>query len=285
MATTNSMVSYPDRAPSGLSCIEVRSAAGRYGHEVLHDEILGLSAASLLIQLELGMPVVKLLNVTDLVWGGDGDGLPGDLAEPILNCLGMYASDKADFRPQQAVERALAHASPAAQERFAAAPSTLARIFRFIGAVGAAGADGALLSPWVHVSLDRSEERSGGPAEAVRRAGLSPSLSSQALWWQPHVTEGADRLFRSSHRQAFANFEEPDEVLVPLPFARATDDERVDEAGTGERTIRSVDGAPAVIGFSVATPLVESSSRADHGAALIRATLEATTRFIDLQAS
>lgn len=276
MATTNAMVSYPDRAPGGISCIEVRSAAGRHGHEVLHDEILGLSAASLLIQLELGMPVVKLLNVSDIVWGGPGGG-PGDLAEPILNCLGMYASDKADFQPQQAVEAALAHASPAAQERFATAPASLDRYFRFIGAVGAADADGALLSPWVHVSLDRAEQP-GGRSEAVLRAELSPSLVAQALWWQPHVTEGADRLFRTSHRRAYANFETPDQVLVPLPFARA---EEARDAGDGvrERSVRSVDGTPATVGFSVTTPVVDQDGGPDHGAAVIRAALDATARF------
>lgn len=282
MATTNAMVGYPDRAPSGISCIEVRSAAGRYGHEVLHDEILGLSAASLLIQLELGMPVVKLLNVTDIVWDGTGGG-PGELAEPILNCLGMYASDKADFQPQQAVEAALALASPEAQARFAAAPATLDRIFRFIGAVGAADADGALLSPWVHVSLDRSEEP-GGRSEAVRRAELSPSLVSQALWWQPHVTEGADRLFRTSHRRAFANFEAPDQVLVPLPFAR---DEEARDGGVGGtvRAVRSVDGAPTTVGFSVATPMIDGAARGDHAATLVRAALDATVRFADARAA
>jgi len=282
MATTNSMVSYPDRATSGISCIEVRSAAGRYGHQVLHEEILGLSAASLLVQLELGMPVVKLLNVTDVVWGDEGSARPGDLAEPILNCLGMYASDKADFQPQNAVARALAHASPATQERFAAAPDTLERIFRFIGAVGAADAEGALLSPWVHVSLDRAEEP-GGRSEAVRRAELSPSLVSQALWWQPHVTDGADRLFRSSHRRAFANFEEPDQVLVPLPFARQEAPGPGDGAAS-ERTVRSVDGTPAAVGFSLVTPVDDAASRADHGASLVRATLDATARFVDTRA-
>lgn len=279
MATTNAMVSYPDRASSGISCIEVRSAASRYGHEVLRDEILGLSAASLLIQLELGMPVVKLLNVTDVVWGDPGSGQPGELAEPILNCLGMYASDKADFQPQQAVERALAHASPLAQEHFAAAPATLDRYFRFLGAVGAADADGALLSPWVHVSLDRAEEP-GGRSEAVLRAALSPSLVSQALWWQPHVTEGGDRLFRTSHRRAFANFEAPDQVLVPLPFAREAD-EHVVAGRVNERAIRSVGGAPSTVGFSVTLPVDPDAPRSDHGAGIIRAALDATARFVD----
>lgn len=282
MATTNSMVGYPDRAPSGISCIEVRSAAGRFGHEVLHEEILALSAASLLIQLELGMPVVKLLNVTDIVWGDGGDH-PGELSDPILNCLGMYASDKADFQPQHAVERALAHASPAARDRFSDAPGTLDRIFRFIDAVGAADADGALLAPWVHVSLD-TVERPGGPSEAVRRAELSPSLVSQALWWQPHVTSGVERLFRSSHRRAYANFEEADQVLVPLPFARAVDATELGDGST-QRPVRTVDGARTAVGFSLVTPVGAAATLADHGSAVVRTTLDATARFVDSRAS
>src|SRR6478752_10629619 len=131
---TNRLVRYPDRLSEGLVWIELASQAQAQGHQVLADEVGALAASGLLIQLELGVPVVKLLNITPLLFDPDGQPVGADAVTPALNLIGMLAGDDVAYEPERVVRTVLESASPGAKERFASAPDAFGKVMRFMKA-------------------------------------------------------------------------------------------------------------------------------------------------------
>jgi hypothetical protein len=235
---------YPDRLSDGVTWIEYVSQANVLGHEVLAEEVESLAAAGLLVQHELGVPVVKLLNITNLIYATDGHPREAREADPDLNFVGLLVSDGERYGAEATLKGGLSRASAATQEHFADVPDSLSRILRFIDAVGADTNNYAVHAPWIHLTIDRPRgvgDEGGRLAVAERW----PWLSSQALWWLDDLDEES-LLFRvDSSQRVTVDVERPG-VYVPLPVTRGP----LPTEGSTERTpIRSTAGNRPVVGF------------------------------------
>jgi hypothetical protein len=278
MDTTNSVVQYPDRSPSGLACIEVQSKTGAFGYEFFREEVEALSAAGLLIQLELGQPVVKLLNITDVLVDAAGGIGPTATLAPAFNYLGMLTSDNEVLVPEAVVSSVLERASGTARDRLSGLLEELVRSLRFLRAVSSRHQYGSsMLRPSVHLSIDGSRL---SPNVVQAREDLERELPflRRALWWQQGVSEGAERLFNSS---ASDSGSPSGDVLVPLPFARILPEHEHVSQRHVERAIRSVTGASTQVGFSLSCDVGDEVMESEYAGSIALASLDAAIRYVD----
>ena len=237
-------VTYPDRLAEGLTWIEYVSRADVLGHDVLADEVESLAAAGLLVQHELGAPVVKLLNITNLVFTPESEPDEVRRVDRDLNLLGLLVSDGARYRPEAALKGALSRASSAAQAHFTEVPRSLSQILRFMDAVGAGGKFYEIQLPWIHLTIDRPA-RTADDGDQLSLAHQWPIPMSQALWWLDDI-DAESLLFRVQSGSRAMVGDQGNEVHVPLPVSRSHEP----VAGHDDRcAIRSTAGDRPTVGF------------------------------------
>ena len=249
IATCNgTLVHYTEENVRLALCIEVVSACHALGQAALEAEVEALATAGLLFQLELGVPVIKLLNLTPLYEGESAD------LYPLLNYLGSMLGDPA-LSAGQVLSRTIERSDSAMQAAFVGAPTTFSRFDRFRRAVGIEADE--LQSPWIHASLDQSPELLRSLDEHVF------ALAPRPLWWGFSSLPEQARLYRPGRWST--NEETTSLPTIPLAFVRDT----AAEASDGG-TFRHVRRLPSsqVCGFSIRCDGVESMS-SDHYAALL----------------
>lgn len=266
------MVTYPDRSQDAVLWIEVYTNASANRFDGIEDELSALAASSLVVQLELGRPVVKLLNLTRLF--GDGEGAQ----EPIsafLNYIAGLVDDSSMHTAQVMLNSSLERASRDVQARFEGAPAFLERASRFVKAVGSSSEE--LARPAIHLSLDRPTDP-GSPLTPDRVVARWPSLTHRLLWWQSGVVRGASHLFRPLATPGWVEGERPRE-FVPFPLIRVDDPAHL-SAGVDALSIAIAHDRSAQRGFSLRSN-AESLADKAYGDAIIGRSLELAGGLID----
>ena len=261
--TTSASADYPDLPTEAPLCVEVTSAQPWQPLECLAEEVRALCAASLILQLETGTPVIKLLNLTALVAQADQ---PGARAlEPVLNYLGALVEDPA-FAPLTLLRSTITQFG---DHRFAALPEALERIDGFVRAVGMDNSLPQLSRPSIHLSLDQPEAP-GALAGGVRFGAASPvSLRAVALWWARQDVSSVSRLCRPDADRDLLG----PRGLAPLPYLReAFPDAEGDQPTVATAVLPATRQGPRM-GFSVrARP--DAVTRDDYPALVIARVLD-----------
>lgn len=273
--TNNTPVDYPDLPRDAPLCVEVISASPVLPFECLADEVRALSAASLLIQLETGKPVIKLLNLTALYLNAFE--VPSD--RPLLESTVNYLSGLVEepiYTPLLLLREAISQTSPEFSRRFGRHPVELERIDHFIRAIGFDTSTPQLTRPAVHISLDQL--RSPGALNGGVQIPVADPIpfSRVALWWTDHDSSVDARLCRPNVDRELSR----PRALVPLPYVRKAN-AAVTRQGVMSMGIHDVVGSACAVGFSIRSELA-MLSESDYRQSLLRATFAETS---DLLAS
>lgn len=276
---TNAVVEYPDRAAPGTVCIEIASQAGIFGYEILREEIEVLAAAGLIIQLEIGLPVVKLLNITDVLNVSREGGGDVPLAS-TFNFIGMLTSQGENMMPEAVVATAIERYSGDGKDRLVRFLDELSRTLRFVRAVNGNWTSPSLQRPSIHLSID-SRVISSAPKWSDPDSCAEFPVLRRALCWQPGLANGEERLLNSSAvREDDYSLGGAGDVLVPLPFARSSA-ERARVSGCVEQQIRSVAGKSAQVGFSMSCDISNDVMESEYAEFITRVALDAVFRYVD----
>jgi hypothetical protein len=213
LTVASSPVDYPDLPNGAPLCVELVSAVPGLPVEALADEVMALSMASLVLQLEIGRPVMKLLNLSALLAADDAD---RDGHAPTLNYIAGLVEEPA-YEPLTLLRRGLDVAPAEHQQRFADVPKALEQIATFIRAVGFDGSSPHFTRPSVHVSLDQAGAPGAlGGGVTLRPTITSRALATTALWWVGQAGGPGARLCRPDLRREHAATPN----LIPIPYLR-----------------------------------------------------------------
>ena len=283
VTTTGSRVHYTEDISQPPFCVELVSASSAHDYTSLRHELRALCAASLIMQLELGRPVVKLMNISAPVATAVADEAGRDELDPLLNYLAGLCVDSAYF-PTQVLTDAALQIPEALLTRLRTQIWEVSTALRFLSAVGYDSLPD-LVRPSVHLTIDEKvlEHSLGREASAEslgeRLAQISHVLSSQALRWGRHSESDRERLFNVLHSKS-----EPitsgTGSYVPLPFIRLPFTE-VAEGGVLKRQAVITDVRDQPAGFSLSMTGSLDPQGPDYGDSVVTFTLAVVRDLLD----
>ena len=249
------------RRPSPICCLEFESQADIYGPQILTDEIHALCVSSLLIQVELGFGVLKLINLSNTVHQAL------TTREAMVNDLPVQLSQLSaeSLRDLHNPVATLSYVRDRVDDRYGAVLSEttefLEKATAFYHATNP-GKASRLDAPDLHLVLTGSRlwnrvRQAVVDGQAKRSDGLVPSsgpstaidpsflvLDHLAHWWLDYGDDNSDRLFVERGSSALVS----DEVSSALPD-RSTRDSTTEDSANLERSRTPSDRTLLPLGF------------------------------------